>query len=99
MSSIAKFSVVPVLFVMAACGGGGAGSSESSGVKVVATTTIVGDLVRTIGGPEVEVEVLMGPGIDPHLYKPTAGDVQRVAQAYLRPQNRTTGWYLAQNGR
>jgi len=29
----------------------------------------------------------------------TADDVQRVAQTYLRPQNRTTGWYLAQNGR
>lgn len=48
---------------------------------VVATTNIVGDLVRTIGEPHVEVEVLMGPGIDPHLYKASAGDVRRMSSA------------------
>jgi manganese/zinc/iron transport system substrate-binding protein len=47
----------------------------------VATTNIVADLVRTIGGPEVEVEALMGPGIDPHLYKASAGDVRRMSSA------------------
>jgi manganese/zinc/iron transport system substrate-binding protein len=48
---------------------------------VVATTTIVADLVRSIGEPDVEVVSLMGPGIDPHLYKPSAGDVRRMTEA------------------
>jgi manganese/zinc/iron transport system substrate-binding protein len=48
---------------------------------VVATTNIVADLVQTIGVDGVEVEALMGPGIDPHLYKASAGDVRRMGTA------------------
>ena len=81
MKSITHFSMVPVLIAMAACGGGGTGPVDSVDVRVVATTNIVGDLVRTIGGSQVEVETLMGPGIDPHLYKASAGDVRRMSSA------------------
>jgi manganese/zinc/iron transport system substrate-binding protein len=52
-------------------------------MKVVTTTTMVTDLVQEIGGPRVEVEGLMGPGVDPHLYKPTAGDITRLQKAKL----------------
>jgi len=75
-----KIAVVPVLILGAACGGAPEQTGGGS-VKVVATTNIVGDLVRTIGGPQVEVESLMGPGIDPHLYKASAGDVRRMSSA------------------
>ena len=74
-------AMVPVLIVMAACGGGAPAPTDGGAVRVVATTSIVGDLVRTIGGPNVEVEALMGPGIDPHLYKASAGDVRRMSSA------------------
>ena len=67
--------------VVAACGGGPTVPQEAGGVKVVATTNIVADLVGTIGGETVEVEALMGPGIDPHLYKASAGDVRRMSSA------------------
>ena len=64
------------------CGGGGGGSTSSSSLPtVVATTTIVADVVRQVGGEHVEVVSLMGPGIDPHLYKPSAGDVRRMSSA------------------
>ncbi len=49
--------------------------------KVVATTTIVADAVRQVGGDDVEVISLMGAGVDPHVYKPSAGDVRRMAAA------------------
>ena len=52
-------------------------------LKVVATTGFVGDLVRQIGQEQIEVEILMGPGVDPHLYKPTASDISRLSQADL----------------
>lgn len=52
-------------------------------LRVVATTSIVADLVKHIGGDRVEVVALMGPGVDPHLYKPTAGDVRRLETADL----------------
>lgn len=49
--------------------------------KVVATTTIVADLVRQVAADRADVISLMGPGIDPHLYKASAGDVRRMSEA------------------
>lgn len=50
-------------------------------VRVVATTTMLADLVRVVGGPHVAVDGLMGPGIDPHLYQASAGDVGKMRRA------------------
>ncbi len=51
------------------------------GIKVVSTTGIVNDVVTNIGGDRVSVKFLMGPGVDPHLYKATAGDIKTLAGA------------------
>lgn len=60
-------------------------AQEDAQVKpsVVATTTMLADLTRIIGGDYVTVHGLMGAGIDPHLYKPSAGDVNKMSQARL----------------
>ena len=73
--------ILAAVAAVTACGGHVTTPEESGRLRVVATTTIVGDLVRTIGGPEVQLEVLMGPGVDPHLYKASAGDVRRMSSA------------------
>ncbi len=52
-------------------------------IRVVATTTLVADLVRQIGGDRVEVVALMGPGVDPHLYKARESDVWKLMRADL----------------
>ncbi|HRE81773.1 MAG TPA: zinc ABC transporter substrate-binding protein, partial [Opitutaceae bacterium] len=44
-------------------------------LRVVATTSMVADLVKQVGGDSIMVEGLMGPGVDPHLYKAGASDV------------------------
>ncbi len=67
--------------VAAGCGPASPTQPGETKLQVVATTTIVGDLVRTIGGDDVHVEALMGPGVDPHLYKASAGDVRRMSSA------------------
>lgn len=54
---------------------------EDRRVRVVTTTNFVTDLVRQVGGDRVAVEGLMGAGVDPHLYKASAGDVSRIADA------------------
>jgi len=64
-----------------ACGGGQPAGDVDGPLRVVATTSIVGDLVRFIGADDVELETLMGAGVDPHLYKPSAGDVRTMASA------------------
>lgn len=50
-------------------------------IKVTTTVTMVADLARNVGGDRVEVEALMGPGVDPHLYKAAASDVTKLQQA------------------
>lgn len=50
-------------------------------VVAVATTGMIADAVRAVGGELVEVHGLMGPGVDPHLYKASQGDVRRMAAA------------------
>src|SRR4051812_47033012 len=51
-------------------------ASDSEGpIKAVATVGMVADIVRNVGGKHVEVTQLMGPGVDPHLYKATRDDV------------------------
>ena len=50
-------------------------------LNVVATTTMLADLSTVIGGERVTVDGLMGPGIDPHLYQASAGDVSLMQNA------------------
>lgn len=50
-------------------------------LEVVATTTMLADLSTVIGKEHVSVSGLMGPGIDPHLYQASAGDVTLMQEA------------------
>ncbi|MCY2941870.1 MAG: zinc ABC transporter substrate-binding protein [Planctomycetota bacterium] len=50
-------------------------------IKVVATTTMIADLLTNAGKGRVIVESLMGPGIDPHSYEPRESDVSRLMDA------------------
>jgi manganese/zinc/iron transport system substrate-binding protein len=49
--------------------------------RVVATTTMVGDLVSRIGGEHVDLKVIMGPGVDPHTFKASPGDIAELKGA------------------
>ena len=70
---------------LVACGGGGeeGGGSDDGKVFVVATTGMVGDMVRAVGGPGVEVKQLMGATIDPHSFKPELKDTTAMGRADL----------------
>ncbi len=54
---------------------------EGDMLKVVTTTTMITDLVKNIGGDLIEVNGLMGSGIDPHLYKASQGDFRKLDNA------------------
>jgi len=56
-------------------------SKENHKINVVATTTMLADLATVIGGERVTASGLMGPGIDPHLYQASAGDVTLMQKA------------------
>ncbi len=52
-------------------------------VKVLATVGMVGDIAAVVGGDCAVVTTLMGPGVDPHLYRASAGDVRALQRADL----------------
>src|SRR5687767_9047065 len=55
--------------------------TASGKIRVVTTTTMVTDLVKQVGGDKVEVQGLMGAGVDPHLYKALASDITKLQRA------------------
>ncbi|WP_299662159.1 zinc ABC transporter substrate-binding protein [uncultured Ruegeria sp.] len=52
-------------------------------LKVVATTGMIADAARQVGGDRVEVKGLMGPGVDPHAYRQTRTDIVAMTRADL----------------
>jgi manganese/zinc/iron transport system substrate-binding protein len=55
----------------------------SETVNVVATTGMIADAARRVGGPRVAVRGLMGPGVDPHAYRQTRSDIVAMTRADL----------------
>lgn len=74
-------ALVSIFLVFMVVGCGEEQTEDSGKIKLVATTTMLADLAGVIGGEHVEVNGLMGPGIDPHLYKASAGDVNVIQEA------------------
>jgi manganese/zinc/iron transport system substrate-binding protein len=54
---------------------------EEGRLSVVTTIGMIRDVVQNVGGEHVRVIGLMGPGVDPHLYKASEGDVRRLFRA------------------
>src|SRR5690606_10467800 len=59
---------------------GGAARAQSA-IRALATVGMIGDIVAEVGGECVEVTTMMGPGVDPHLYRASAGDVRALQRA------------------
>ncbi|MCC6470121.1 MAG: zinc ABC transporter substrate-binding protein, partial [Alphaproteobacteria bacterium] len=69
-----------ILFLALALGLSGKGEAQEP-VKAVASFSILGDMVRNIGGSRVAVTTLVGPDGDAHVFQPTPGDARAVAEA------------------
>lgn len=50
-------------------------------IKMVCTTSMLGDMVMAITGDKAQVDVLMGPGVDPHLFKASQGDIALISES------------------
>jgi manganese/zinc/iron transport system substrate-binding protein len=59
------------------------GNDSNGKVNIVTTTGMIADITKNVGGEYVEVTALMGPGVDPHLYKASEGDMRRLQDADL----------------
>lgn len=69
--------------ILNGCASPSAQATDLSDRQINVTTTVgmIADLVKNIGGERVNVLGLMGPGVDPHLYKPSASDIQKLENA------------------
>ncbi|MCE5207330.1 MAG: metal ABC transporter substrate-binding protein [Chloroflexi bacterium] len=81
-----NFVIFAVLLILLAACGGQKTSTETSpagnaGLSVVATTSIVGDVVAQVGGEYIDLKVLLPVGTDPHSYSPTPQDAAMLADA------------------
>ncbi len=73
-----QFIAILVLTVLLSC----KNDNKTNGkLNVVTTTTMITDLVKNIGGDHINIEGLMGSGVDPHLYKASEGDVAKLVNA------------------
>lgn len=83
-----------VVLALAACGSDPAAEASTEAqspapvareagrpLRVVATIGQIADVVRNVGGDRVEVQGLMGPGVDPHLYRASESDITRLESA------------------
>ena len=94
-SGVLWLTVAAAVLAAAGCGGPTADGGKFEGGKlarkaavggrprILVTTTVVADLVRQVAGDRVEVDCLMPPGIDPHSYKATPRDAERLLEADL----------------
>ena len=57
--------------------------ARAAPLNVVATTGMLADTVRSVGGDRIVVHALMGSGVNPHTYRQTRSDIQRMTRADL----------------
>ena len=74
-------SVLLLTFVLFLSGCNNKEKKANGRLNIVTTTTMITDLVKNIGKDSVNVEGLMGSGVDPHLYKASEGDVSKLTRA------------------
>lgn len=76
---------IPMILLLAAgCQRSSTVNEEANKKLLIVTTTgMIKDAVQHIAGANAEVVALMGPGVDPHLYKPTHGDLEKLTRADL----------------
>lgn len=71
--------VLILLVLLSSCAS--PGKEQKGKLSVVATTSLISEMVSAVGGTAIEAEGLMGAGVDPHLYKASEGDVNLLFNA------------------
>ncbi len=83
-SYAAIFTILLIVLVLPGCIGERASGQTNDGrLYITATTGMIADAAQQIGGANVQVIGLMGPGVDPHMYKASQGDIRKLDDAEL----------------
>jgi ABC-type Zn uptake system ZnuABC Zn-binding protein ZnuA len=82
---LVALSLIVAVAAASACGSGGGDGTDSR--LVVATTSQIGAIVREVVGDSVDLKVLIGTGVNPHDYEPSAQDIREVADSAVVLRN------------
>jgi zinc/manganese transport system substrate-binding protein len=74
---------IPVAVAIALSLGLSTGAQAADKIKAVASFSILGDMVKHVGGDRVEVTTLVGPNGDAHVYEPTPADARNLAASNI----------------
>jgi len=84
-ASFSLITLIQLVLIGSLFGLTGCAKKESTGAKeklvIVTTTGMIKDAIQQVAGEHAEVIALMGPGVDPHLYKATQGDLEKLTNA------------------
>ena len=88
-TTMKSFSILSMLIVVIIAGGCGKESQEEGKaveqprqlIEVVATTGMIADMVKAVGGHFVNVTTFLGPNVDPHTYKPSRDEIDLMVNA------------------
>lgn len=58
-------------------------SLSAEPLKVASLSTVLGDIARQVGGDLVQVTEIVEPGVDPHIFEPSPGDIKKISQAQV----------------
>jgi zinc/manganese transport system substrate-binding protein len=75
--------LIGAVLALLGCAAPAAAQGDSAKIKVVASFSILADLVRNVGGDRVEITVLVGRNNDSHAFEPSPADSRRLADARL----------------
>jgi manganese/zinc/iron transport system substrate-binding protein len=81
MKSIHHLIILLLTIPLFSCNSSSNKSETNDKLRIVTTTTMITDMVTELGGDAVNVQGLMGAGVDPHLYKASEGDVNKLFNA------------------
>jgi manganese/zinc/iron transport system substrate-binding protein len=76
-----SYSAIPRRLLLALPALAGTAHAQPARPVALATTGMIGDLVRGVGGSAITTETLIGEGVDPHLFRPTRNDIARILRA------------------
>ncbi len=80
-----KFKTIATILIISSiiisCGNKNEQGQTTDRINIVTTTGMIADMVQNIGGENVQVTPLMGPGVDPHLFKASQSDIGKLANA------------------
>lgn len=83
MKKLLYFTITGFIALFSACSSGKEKQTSNDKLYILSTTGMIDDAVARVGGDLITHNALMGPGVDPHLYKATQGDLSKLNKADL----------------